>query len=190
MLILVSVHCPLGIHGSCGNYASAPVLSLAGNGNVTYSVVKIRREHLTNPSLSEGDPTTKDNTMTTAAACAFDKMSAAAKKAGVTITIDSAFRTFARQEYFYNCFLTKTCNGGNPAAKPGMSTWGRGSLLDLNVNCPTQVGPKPTCDGDAVYQWLARNAHTFGFTRTIQRETGAWEFIGASATPASFAQVY
>src|ERR1700676_3927753 len=35
---------------------------------------------------------------------AFLKMQAAAEKAGVTLTISSAFRTMKEQQYFYNCY--------------------------------------------------------------------------------------
>ncbi|CAF3611824.1 unnamed protein product, partial [Adineta steineri] len=108
-------------NGLCGSYAGAAVSSIKGNGNVAYSVVKIRTEHLTNPAIHTAAPTAADNTMTTTTACAFDKMAAAAKQAGVAIKIASGFRTVARQEYFWNCYQTKSCNNGNLAARPGTS---------------------------------------------------------------------
>jgi LAS superfamily LD-carboxypeptidase LdcB len=131
-------------------------------------------------------PTASDNTMTTTTACAFDKVASAAKQAGVTIKIASGFRTIARQEYFYNCYLTKACNNGNLAAVPGRSNHGRGIALDLNTNCGGQTGPKPNCGGSPVYQWLYNNAHNYGFTRTVQSEPWHWEYVGAGATRSSF----
>lgn len=175
------------IGGACGNYASSAVSSIAGNNGVVYSVVKILREHLSDPSIYSAGPTEKDNTMTTSTACAFDKMATAAKKAGVTITIASGFRTIARQEYFWNCYQTGACNGGNLAARPGTSNHGRGVALDLNTNCGSQSGSRPACGGSAVYQWLYNNGHNYGFTRTVQSEPWHWEYVGSGATRASFA---
>ncbi|CAF1190018.1 unnamed protein product [Rotaria sordida] len=172
--------------GLCGSYAGAAVSSIKGNGNVVYSVVKIRREHLSNPAIYTKSPTASDNTMTTSTACAFDKMATAAKKAGVRITISSGFRTVARQEYFWNCYQTKACNNGNLAARPGKSNHGRGIALDLNTNCGSQSGAKPNCGGSKVYQWLKNNGHKYGFKRTVRSEPWHWEYVGAGATPSSF----
>ncbi len=55
----------------------------------------------------------------TTTATAFNKMKAAARAAGVTLRINSGFRTQAEQQRLYNCYLTKRCNNGNLAAKPG-----------------------------------------------------------------------
>ncbi len=173
-------------NGLCGSYAGSAVSSIAGNGNVMYSVVKIRQEHLSNPAIYSAAPTAQDNTMTTTTACAFDKMASAAKQAGVAITIASGFRTVARQEYFWNCYQTKQCNNGNLAARPGTSNHGRGIALDVNTNCGTQTGAKPNCGGSKVYQWLLKNGHNYGFKRTVQSEPWHWEYVGAGATPASF----
>lgn len=124
--------------------------------------------------------------MTTSTACAFDKMATAAKKSGVTIAIASGFRTVARQQYFWNCYVTKRCNGGNLAARPGTSNHGKGAALDLNTNCGKQTGARPACGRSRVYQWLYKNAHKFGFTRTVKSEPWHWEFRGAGVGRASF----
>jgi len=52
-------------NGLCGNYASSTVFSIAGNNNVIYSVVKIIKPHLSDPTIYDSAPTAKDNTMTT-----------------------------------------------------------------------------------------------------------------------------
>ncbi|CAF3989890.1 unnamed protein product, partial [Rotaria sp. Silwood1] len=148
--------------------------------------VKILKAHLSDPSIYSASPTAKDNTMTITTACAFDKMATAAKRAGVTITITSGFRTIARQQYFWNCYQTKSCNGGRQAARPGTSNHGRGIALDLNTNCGSQSSSRPLCGGSAVYQWLYKNAHIYGFTRTVRSEPWHWEYFGAGATPARF----
>jgi len=172
--------------GLCGSYVGATVSSIAGNGNVIYSVVKIRTEHLVDPSIYSSAPTDKDNTMTTTTACAFDKMASAAKSAGVAIKISSAFRTIARQQYFWDCYQTKKCNNGNLAAQPGTSNHGKGIALDLNTDCGSQTGEKPSCGGSKVYQWLYNNAHTYGFIRTVKTEPWHWEFRGVGSQRASF----
>ena len=172
--------------GLCGSYAGATVSSIAGNDDVIYSVVKILTSHLSDPSAYSKAPTESDNTMTTTTACAFDKMATAAKQAGVTITINSGFRTIARQNYFWNCYQTKACNNGNLAARPGTSNHGRGIALDLNTDCGKQSGDKPSCGGSAVYQWLYNHAHTYGFIRTVQTEPWHWEFRGVGSARSSF----
>jgi len=60
-----------------------------GNGNKKYTVVKILRAHLSQPSSYDKSPNDSDNTMLVSTACAFDRMRNAAKAAGVTLTINS-----------------------------------------------------------------------------------------------------
>ncbi|CAF0734460.1 unnamed protein product [Didymodactylos carnosus] len=173
-------------NGLCGSYVDSTVSSIKGNNDVTYQVVKIKKEHLSNQASYSLAADQSDNTMTTSTACAFDKMVSAAAAAGVKITIASGFRTIARQNYFWNCYQTKLCNNGNLAAKPGSSNHGKGIALDLNTDCGKQTGSKPSCDGSAVYQWLYNNGHKYGFTRTVQSEPWHWEFRGIGVQPASF----
>jgi hypothetical protein len=90
-------------------------------------------------------------------------MKAAARRAGVRISIVSAFRTMATQRYLYNCYRTKRCNRGNLAAPPGYSNHQSGSALDLNTSAR------------GVYSWLSRNAGRYGFRRTVPSERWHWE---------------
>lgn len=151
-------------NGLCGAYAGATVSSITGNEGIVYQVVKVRPEHAVDPSSLSLSPSASDNTMRTITACAFDKMHVAAKAAGVTIKISSAFRTLGRQQYFWNCHLTKKCNKGRLAARPGRSNHGKGLALDLNQAAP------------GVYAWLAKNAVTYGFVRTVPTEKWHWEY--------------
>lgn len=57
----------------------------------------------------------------------------AALEAGVTLTATESFRTMERQEYFYNCFVTQTCNDGNRAAAPGYSNHQMGLAIDFEL---------------------------------------------------------
>jgi len=94
---------------------------------------------------------------------AFLKMKAAASSAGVSLKINSGFRTQKEQEHLYNCYKTKKCNNGNLAAKPGYSNHQNGKALDIAV-----ANPK-------VFDWMKKNASKFGFVRTVPSENWHWE---------------
>lgn len=95
---------------------------------------------------------------------AFLKMQAAADVAGVSLSINSAFRTNAEQQYLYNCYKTRSCNSGNLAAKPGYSNHQNGRALDLATSN---------------WSWVANNAGRFGFRPTVPSERWHYEFIGS-----------
>ena len=95
---------------------------------------------------------------------AFLKLQAAAEKAGVTLTISSAFRTMKEQQYFWNCYQTKGCNGGHLAARPGNSPHQNGRALDL---------------ASSDFGWLTSHASKFGFAKTVPSERWHFEFSGA-----------
>lgn len=92
---------------------------------------------------------------------AFLKMQKAAHAAGVSLTINSGFRTMEEQQYFWNCYQTGRCNNGNLAARPGYSNHQNGRALDLTTS-----------------SWLANNAARFGFKRTVPSEAWHYEFFG------------
>ena len=92
---------------------------------------------------------------------AFLKMQKAADAAGVTLTINSGFRTMAEQQHLYGCYIHHSCNNGNLAAKPGYSNHQSGRALDLTVS-----------------SWLVNNAARFGFRRTVPSEVWHYEFFG------------
>jgi LAS superfamily LD-carboxypeptidase LdcB len=159
---------------------------MVGNNGVTYSVVKIIPSHLSNPSIYLTERNRTDNTMTTATACAFDKMATAAKAAGVTITITSGFQSIGCQEYLWYCSETERCNKGQFVPHPGTSPHGRGAALTLKTNCVAQIGSSPKCGADKVYPWLYSNAHNYGFIRTMQALPWHWEYVGSGATRAPY----
>lgn len=105
-----------------------------------------------------GKPTSKPT------AHAFLKMQQAADAAGVTLTINSGFRSMAEQQHLYDCYKTGSCNNGNLAARPGYSNHQNGRALDL-----------ATSD----WTWVANNAPRFGFKRTVPSERWHYEFSGA-----------
>ena len=95
---------------------------------------------------------------------AFLKMQQAADAAGVTLSINSGFRTQAEQQYLYRCYQTRSCNNGNLAARPGYSNHQNGRALDLATGNWT---------------WVANNAARFGFKRTVPSERWHYEFFGS-----------
>lgn len=101
-----------------------------------------------------------------ATADAYIAMAEAAERAGIPLRINSGFRTNAEQQYLYNCYRNCNCNSCNLAAAPGYSNHQSGHALDLN----TATG--------GVYNWLAANAASFGFKRTVPSEPWHWEWWG------------
>lgn len=101
-----------------------------------------------------------------ATASMYARMQKAAAASGVAIRVVSGFRTNAEQKYLYNCYLTKSCNGGNLAARPGYSNHQSGHALDLNSK------------GPGVMTWLNNNASKYGFKRTVPSEPWHWEYWG------------
>lgn len=47
--------------------------------------------------------------------------------------IDETYRTIEKQEYFYMCMQTGSCNNGNTAAAPGTSNHGWGVAIDFGA---------------------------------------------------------
>jgi hypothetical protein len=83
----------------------------------------------------------------------------------------SGFRTMAEQQYLYNCYLTKSCNGGNLAAKPGYSNHQMGLAMDFHCNGPT------ISSGDACFNWLQQNAAKYGL-KNLPSEAWHWSVDG------------
>ncbi|MBA2664792.1 MAG: D-alanyl-D-alanine carboxypeptidase family protein [Bradymonadaceae bacterium] len=103
---------------------------------------------------------------------AYEKMRLAAARNGVKLQVISGFRTMAEQQYLYNCYLSKRCNNGNLAARPGRSNHQNGLALDLNTRAP------------GVLNWLNRNAANYGFRRTVPSEAWHWEYrAGKTVSP-------
>jgi len=109
---------------------------------------------------------------------AFLAMQAAAKQEGVIITVSSGFRSQAEQTYFYNCYITKSCNNGNKAARPGFSNHQNGRAADLNT------GSGPAGYISKVYRWLAKNGARYGFKNDVSGEPWHWTYYSSSAAVA------
>jgi soluble lytic murein transglycosylase-like protein len=107
-------------------------------------------------ALRQGKPMRPDT------AAAFDRLAAAARKAGIVLSISSAFRSDAEQARLFAAHPDPKW-----VARPGQSLHRNGTELDL--------GPP------AAYGWLAQNASRFGFVKRYSWEP--WHFGLAAASP-------
>lgn len=104
----------------------------------------------------------------------FLAMVAAAREAGVSLGINSGFRTYAKQKELYDGFKARR-PGYNPANPPGASNHQNGIAFDIDVGGG---------GSNATYVWLTKNATRFGFLRTVSREVWHWEYLPAKAAAA------
>lgn len=95
---------------------------------------------------------------------AFLKWQAAADAAGVSLSINSGFRSMEQQKYLYDCYRTRSCNNGNLAARPGYSNHQNGEALDLSTSN---------------WSWVKRTAAQYGFRATVPSERWHYEFRGS-----------
>ena len=97
---------------------------------------------------------------------------AAGDEANLSVSINSAFRTFQRQAELRRLFET---GQGNNAARPGFSNHQHGQAFDLNTRHNVFDG------SDKIYEWLKRNGPKHGFVRTVPNESWHWEYRPADA---------
>lgn len=105
------------------------------------------------------------------AANAFIQMNAAFKQAtGRSLGITEGWRSYDEQVRLYNLYRS---GRGNLAAKPGTSTHGNGTAVDIN-GYGDPNGP--------AFQWLRQNASRFGYKWTggtfSQIEPWHWDYVG------------
>lgn len=104
------------------------------------------------------------------AALAFLRMQGAAQKAGVSLVVNSGFRTMEEQRVLHQKYLSGT---GNLAATPGYSNHQGGIAVDI------ATGGTST----PIYTWLVTNAARYGFKRTVESEPWHWEYRPAEVKP-------
>ena len=92
---------------------------------------------------------------------AFQRLKTAAVNAGNAVTVNSAFRTMAKQSALYADYMA---GRGNKAARPGYSKHQNGTAIDLAVK-----------QGDLL-SWLRSNASAYGFFETVLGENWHWEY--------------
>jgi len=119
----------------------------------------------TNGALSQSDlaEISGSHLLTTQAAQAFGKLSAAMKDAGISFTVNSAYRSVAQQQALVDDL--GLLEDGGKAAPVGTSEHGWGTAVDM------------TLDWDGV-EWLRDHAGAYGFKETISGEPWHWNFVG------------
>jgi soluble lytic murein transglycosylase-like protein len=133
--------------------ATAGIAPLAGAGSL---VPAIGGGGYAGPfAMRQGKPMRPDT------AAAFDQLSAAARKAGIVLSVTSAFRSDAEQAKLFAAHPDPRW-----VARPGQSLHRNGTELDL--------GPS------SAYGWLAANAPRFGFVKRYSWEPWHFGFEGGS----------
>ncbi|AEI63122.1 peptidoglycan-binding protein [Corallococcus macrosporus] len=140
-----------------GINVQGPVTNPGGGGRVVTGYVNGQPRRI---SLS---PVPNGKEMRSDAAAAFNRMHAAARAQGITLKVNSGFRSMAEQEALYRAYKNGT---GNLAAPPGYSNHQGGIAVDINTGGT----------GTSTYRWLANNARNFGFVRTVPSEPWHWEY--------------
>lgn len=96
----------------------------------------------------------------------YSRMIKAASDAGVSVALNSGFRSYPEQKYLWDGY-SRRLPGFNKAAKPGFSNHQNGIAFDIAV-----AGGS----GNPTYDWLKTHATSFGFVRTVSGEPWHWEF--------------
>jgi len=121
----------------------------------------------------------------------FNTMESAARSAGVSIQVTSAYRTPQDQERIwrqYNCKNIggrSVCPGGKLVALP-CSEGGRGSSHTDATAFDVYLGTSPLCKNGGSLQacthptavWLKANAHKFGFKNSLDKDPIHWSESG------------
>ncbi len=98
------------------------------------------------------------------------KMAAAAKSAGITLSMASGFRDYPKQKELRQKYLNK--QSSIPAARPGYSKHQIGIAVDLNY-------VKTNGGNNSTNKWLMKNAYKFGFVKPLDmgvKEAHHWEY--------------
>lgn len=93
---------------------------------------------------------------------AYIKMYEAAKENGITLMINSSYRSYKDQEAVYNSYKEYYDEeyADGIAARPGYSEHQTGLALD--IFCTTNTSIKTFAESDA-YKWLLENSYKYGF---------------------------
>jgi len=104
---------------------------------------------------------------------------AAAKAAGINLTLSSGFRSYEEQAVLYsqNCNSAGVCNPAT--AKPGNSQHEAGIALDIEYNGSTicYKNSSANCHNNAGFDWLKANADKYGFIN-LPDEAWHWSTSG------------
>ena len=113
------------------------------------------------------------------AASAFIEMNQAAKAAGITLTVNTAFRDHEYQKRLYAEYMAaKAAGKSHPVvAVPGTSDHERGLSVDIATGVPEALRKASRAEKAAaspVYKWLYENASKYGFINDVSSEPWHW----------------
>lgn len=113
------------------------------------------------------------------AATAFVQMDAAAKAAGVPLTVNTAFRDHEYQQRLYAEYMAAKAAGQPHAvvAVPGTSDHERGLSVDIATGVPEalyKASREQKAASSPIYRWLYNNAAKWGFANDVSSEPWHW----------------
>lgn len=152
--LMTDGHQPSGVRGTTGSPSPAP------RGTLTTGYVNGVPRSFRVASIGNGKSLRVD------AAVKFNQMKAAARRAGVTLSPVSGFRTMAQQRALYAAYRA---GRGNLAARPGYSNHQGGISVDVATG---------SSYSSASYRWLARHGRAYGFVNDVRGEPWHWTFRG------------
>ena len=96
----------------------------------------------------------------------FCKLSSAAAQEGLTIYLSSGFRSYDYQAQIYNNYCARDGQAAADrfSARPGYSEHQTGMVIDVNW-------PGDSFNGTPEAEWMAENAHRFGFVIRFPQDT-------------------
>lgn len=131
---------------------------------------------------------------------AYLNMKEAATKAGISIKVQSGFRSpydpinatseggskvsASSQQQLYQAYLD---GKGNLAAKPGASNHGNGIGLDLSTGSRKAASNGPL--NTKVYDWLIKNSWRYGFIRAVATEEWHFDYLPSLASSGPYAKL-
>jgi D-alanyl-D-alanine carboxypeptidase len=102
-------------------------------------------------------------------ATAFLDMRKAADGAGVTLTVNSAYRDINHQQALYDKYKADTTGTVAIAAEPKKSKHTKGKAVDIATGATWATGSG--WGSSTVLDWLKNNAHTYGFKNPFNLKT-------------------
>lgn len=109
----------------------------------------------------------------------FARMDAAAKAAGINLTVNTAFRDHAYQQQLWDAYQAALARGESPSvvARPGTSDHERGFSVDLETGVPASLrsaSKEAKAASSSTYRWLHQNAASYGFVNDVNSEPWHW----------------
>lgn len=136
---------------------------------------------LTTPNIPIS-PECEDSQMTKVTATALEEMAVAAEKESYYLVLNSAYRSYDRQQEVYSQWETKY--GGRYAAEyvalPGASEHQTGLGIDLTSQSVID-GERLVFGDTSEYKWVLKNAHKYGFI--VRFDTATAETTGIAHEP-------